>query len=216
MNCDIVSILLTNCVNQSDTSHKCDLFHVNANVWALLWLSVIGMVTADNRSTMKQKIKIAKTAYVAYLYEDRHAVILHRERHENAGSVEWAEIYERLDCATMFDGRIVFHDVNRDLRFKLACGAYEVCASEPSMENGSDNTKKRNIRVCSFTIRFKDGTELYWTRTPDEISDGLTYQPDCKEAFNPAWGETEFTWGHTHIAKVHRNAPNAVALVAVA
>ncbi len=150
------------------------------------------------------KIKIAKTAYVAYLYEDRHAVILHREHHAKAGDVEWAEIFEQLDTACQFDGRIVFHDAKRDLRFKLACEAYEVCASEPSIENGSENTKRKSLEFCSFTIRNKDGSELYWLRLPGLISDGLTYQPDCKEAFNPEWGNSVYFWGNSRIDKVWR------------
>ena len=162
------------------------------------------------------RIKIAKTAHCAYLYEDRHAVIVHKERHARAGDVEWVEIFERLDMTCQFDGRIVFHNVNRDLRFHLACNAYEVCASEPSIQNGSDNTKRQSIECCSFTIRFKDGTELYWNRIPELVSDGLTYQPDHKEPFNPEWGESTWFWGHTKIAKVHRNAPNAVPVSVVA
>jgi len=53
-------------------------------------------------------------------------------------------------------------------------------------------------------------------RMPDQILDGLTYQPDMKAAFNPAWGETEFTWGHTRIAKVWRNAPYVAAQAQIA
>jgi hypothetical protein len=121
---------------------------------------------ANPQGSRTIKIKIAKTAYVGYLYADGHAVVLHREHHSKAGEVEWAEIWEKLDTECAFEGRIVFHDVTRDLRFKLACEAHRIYANAPSLTHGSENTKRKGISVAAFTIEFKDGTELDWVRTP--------------------------------------------------
>lgn len=152
---------------------------------------------------MKQ-FKVSKTAHCGYIYSDGHVVILHKQRHPKAGEVAWVEIIERIDALCRFDGRIVFHDAGRDVRFQMAVNAVELRASLPSVENGSDNTRKRGLRLCSFTIGFKDGTELYWNRMPDLISDGLTHQPEHAEVFDPNWGQSEYFWGDTRINKIHR------------
>lgn len=161
-----------------------------------------------------KKFQIKKTAYVAYLYADGHAVIVHREKHDKAGDVEWAEIIQKVDIHCAFEGRIVFHEPKRDQRFALALSAYEVAASEPSTENGSENTRKHGMRIGSFTIRWKDSSELYWVRNPDMISDGLTYQPEVKEAFDPEWNESWSRWGSSRIAVIHRLPKPETAQVA--
>src|SRR5215831_4050565 len=109
------------------------------------------------------KFKLAKTAYCAYLHSDGHAVIIHQERHPKAGSIQWAEIIEKIDAKCRFTGRIVFHNPYRDHRFRLCLnGASEIRASLPCHENGSDRTREMGLTICSFTIEFKDGSELYW------------------------------------------------------
>jgi hypothetical protein len=150
------------------------------------------------------KIKINKSAHCGYLYADGHCVIIHQERHPKGGDIQWAEIFERVDVSCSFKGRIVFHYPNRDLRLKLACNAHTIRSSAPSVDNGSDNTRKQGLEVCSFTIEFKDGTELYWVRLPNLLSDGLTYQPDNTETFDPEWNVSKFHWGHVRINKVWR------------
>lgn len=153
---------------------------------------------------MQQRIKLAKTAYVGYIYADGHAVVLHKERHEKAGEVEWAEIWEKIDTHCAFDGRIVFHHPHYDRRLRMALEAYSLRHSVPSVDKGSENTKKHDLRVGTFTIEFKDGADLHWTIMPDIIADGITYQPDCTEVFNPEWDNGYSRWGDCRIAKVHR------------
>lgn len=150
-------------------------------------------------------MKIAKTAHCGYLYEDGHAVVIHKERHAKAGEIEWVEVWEKFDFQCGFKGRIVFHDVVTDLRFKMACEAYLVSASTPSLNNGSDNTKKHGIECGYFRIANKDGTELHWNRTPGILSDGLTYQPDNTDTFAQIVDNGLVLWCGKRIAKVHRH-----------
>jgi hypothetical protein len=145
------------------------------------------------------KIKIAKTAYVAYLYADRHLLILHREAHSKAGEVEWAEVWECIDADCGFKGRIVFHAPYQDRRLALACQAKRVGCGFPSLDKGSENTKRHGIPVGYFLLDFADGSNLYWNYLPDLISDGLTYQPDTVEEFNPEAAH----WGRVRIARIY-------------
>lgn len=163
------------------------------------------------------KIKIAKTAECAYVHSDGHVVIIHREKHPRAGEVEWAEIIEKIDTHCSFDGRIVFHHPRYDRRLQLALEAYGISCNVPCLENGSDNSKRKGIEVGHFEIQFKDGVNLSWITMPGTISDDLTYQPDCKDVFNPEWFIGQ-TWGHSaRIGKIHRlpkqveNQPSEIA-----
>lgn len=156
-----------------------------------------------------KSIKLAKTAHCVYLYASRMAVVVHTDvfKHPIAGRKEftWVDIYEKLDVACCFSGRIVFHSPNYDPKAELALNAYQVETSEPSTESGSENTKNQKIRVCSLTIYPKrDSKGFYWIRTPDLISDGMTYQPEVDEAFNPEWFEGG-QWGLHTIGKIYRH-----------
>ena len=146
--------------------------------------------------------KLPKTAHCAYIYEDGHAVVIHQQRHDKAGDVEWAVVYEKLDIHCQFTGRIVFHHLRYDRLFQEAANAYSLRASTPSVESGSENTKRMGIRVGNLTVESKDGKSLYWTLMPDLISNGITYQPECKESFSDLEGK--YFFGSTRIAEMHR------------
>lgn len=153
----------------------------------------------------RSTIKLAKTAYVGYIYADGHAVIIHKEHHAKAGDIEWVEIFEKIDTFCNFSGRIVFHHPNYDARLHLALNAYAIRCAEPSTESGSENTKRQGIRIGYFEIesRTKDSRHtLSWVRTPDLISDGLTYQPEDTEVFADI--ADKYTWGMNRIDVIHR------------
>lgn len=150
-------------------------------------------------------IKLAKTVRCVYLYADKHAVLVHEERVKGV-SFQHVEIIERLDVSCAFQGRIVFHYPYYDSKAELALNAYQVCMSEASTEQGSENTKKAGIRIGSFTIyakHDKGAKSLHWTRVPDLISDGLTYQPENTDIFNAEMHEGG-QWGTHTISKIHR------------
>lgn len=149
------------------------------------------------------RIKLSKTASHGYIYADGHAVIIHKEDHPKAGEVEWAEIWEKIDTHCNFEGRLVFHHPKYDGRLQLALNAYELRCTEPSLEGGSENTKRHNIQVQHFEIGSKDTRmTLSWTLFPELISDGITYQPEAKEVFSDLDGK--YHWGMTRIDQVHR------------
>ena len=150
------------------------------------------------------KLKILKTAAAGYIYSDGHAVIVHREHHPRVGEVEWVEVFEKIPAAVRFTGRIVFSHPDKDRRFRLAWDAREICASTPSTNHGSENTKKLGLNVGSFSLNFADGTDLYWITMPDVIHNGLTYQPDNRDTFDATWEAGCSRWCGHRINIIHR------------
>lgn len=162
-----------------------------------------GIKSATTEDMNRTHIKFnSKTAYCGYIYADGHAVLLHQESHPKAGEVQWAEIWEKLPVRCDFVGRIVFHNPRHDMRLALAVNAERIRATEPSIDHGSENTKRHNLRVASFEIDVKDGSYLHWTMLPDLISSGITYQPECVETFASLDGK--YHWGSTRIDVTHR------------
>lgn len=139
----------------------------------------------------------------AYLYADGHLVLNYEKQDRDAGSVEWCEIHEKpypkLSCS--FEGRIVLHRYTCDGILWLLKSAVEIRLSKPSTEIGSENSKKRGLAYGSMTIRLASGADLHWSFFPDIISDGVTYQPDCKEAFADI---TTGIWGSMSIGRIVR------------
>ena len=148
-------------------------------------------------------MKLAKTAHCGYIYEDGHAVVVHQENHSKAGHVEWVEVYEKIPGHCSFKGRIVFHHMHYDRLFRMAMEAQNIRCSTASTENGSENTKKLGLRIGNLSLEFKDGGNLYWTLLPDILSNGITYQPEFTESFNPEWKSGYACWGDKRITKVH-------------
>lgn len=160
------------------------------------------------------KPKLLKTAHCGYIYADGHAVILHESKHPQAGTVQWVEIFEKLDTHCNFEGRIVFHHPHYDRKLRLALEAYALRVSKPSLENGSENTRHLGLRIGTFTVEFKDGAHLWWNLMPDVLSDGLTYQPDHFEAFNPEWVAGCSHWWDKRIHTIHRRVTEPLAAAA--
>ena len=147
-----------------------------------------------------------KTCTCLYLYADGHAVACYEKRDPEAGRVEYVEIYERIVAERSFlgfKGRIVFHD--GDAFLPLLKGARHVTAAEPTIDRGSDATKRKGIPVGSLAILPAKGGELRWNLIPDVLSSGITYdegQWEYTETFNP----DVTTWGDRNVAKIHRSA----------
>lgn len=155
--------------------------------------------------TPKLNVKLGQSAYCAYLYADGHLVIIHEENHPKAGSVQWAEIYERIPANCNFKGRLVFHSPKHDRKLAECINARQITAKEASIDAGSDNTKRKGIAVGSFCIDYHDGTGLWWSTMPDLLSFGVTYQPDVTEAFTEFDDpDKRYHWGNTRINAIHR------------
>lgn len=148
-----------------------------------------------------------KTCACLYLYADGHAVACYEKHDREAGRVEYVEIYERIVAARSFlgfKGRIVFHDGEAFL--PLLKGARHVTAESPTVDRGSEATKRRGIAVGGVSILPAKGGELRWHLIPDVLSSGITYDEAQKgygEPFNPDASH----WGDRHIGKIHRSAP---------
>ena len=147
-----------------------------------------------------------KTCTCLYLYADGHAVACYEKRDPEAGRVEYVEIYEKIVAARSFlgfHGRVVFHDGEAFL--PLLKGARHVTAEPPTIDRGSDATKRKGIAVGGVSILPAKGGELRWHLIPDVLSSGLTYdeaQMGYGETFDP--GATR--WGERNVGKIHRSA----------
>lgn len=132
-----------------------------------------------------------------YLYADGHAVISRYEKTKRAGSVEFVEIYEKYGPKCQFDGRIVFY--SRSGLGQHVKKAKEILATIPSLENGSDATRKAGIMVGSIFLGFgpAEGFRIY--DFPGLLSASYTYQPDVIEAYSPHLER----WGDARVHRIH-------------
>jgi hypothetical protein len=119
---------------------------------------------------------ILKTVRAGYLYSNGKLVLVHEESHPKAGTVEWVTIHDTtIGCE--FHGRIVLH---RRGVVRLTLQALRVHATETSVENGSENTRKRNLAIghVSLTLGPSAYTDAVYIPIVDGLSGDWTYQPD--------------------------------------
>ena len=97
---------------------------------------------------------ILKHADHLYLYADGHAVVVHSKDDRQAGKVQWVTLHESIDVRAMFPngkGRII---ASGPASMAMLLAAIAVRPSEPSLYNGSEITKKRDIAVANFAFNF--------------------------------------------------------------
>ena len=139
---------------------------------------------------MKIKPSEIKTCRTAYLYHDGHMVLIHEKRDKDAGSVEWATIYENIGIDVNFEpGRLIINPAVLPFLLK----AKRVTVSNPSEKNGSDNTRKRGIEV--ETIGLYNGNDRPWfiSNFPGLISSDIYFNTNDTDTFKPDlyhWGDT--------------------------
>ncbi len=140
----------------------------------------------------------------AYLYADGHAVIIHEQTVNLGGkheTLEYAVIHEKWTNAHLsFQGRLCLGRYEASVFMRLAKEAIQIRASVPSVESGSDNTRKLGIAVGSLSFEFRNGEHIHWTVMPDLISGPFTYQPDHNETFDPE----RTNWGMCKVTKIIR------------
>lgn len=159
-----------------------------------------------NSSSSSRKICIC-----LYLYADGHAVACYEKYDREAGRVEYVEIYERIVAERSFlgfKGRIVFHDGEAFL--PLLKGARHVTAQAPTVDRGSDATKRRGIAVGGVSILPAKGGELRWHLIPDVLSSGITYD-EAQEGYGAAFDPGATRWSERNVGKIHRSAPPVAA-----
>lgn len=159
---------------------------------------------------MKKELKCT------YLFADGHAVQVFTKRDPDAGDIDFAEITEKFTDAKLdFDGRLIF-GWGRGEMARLAQRATRISAKMPSIDNGSESTKKIGQPVGSLHFYFGGdwGHALYFSDMPGLISGDYTYQGGAgyAEVFNPELA----TWGSCRVARIHRVREALAALAAAA
>lgn len=140
------------------------------------------------KNTTKISEKTIKTADAAYLYAAGKLVIVHEITHPKLGRSRYVTLHD-VPKQTGFSGRIILHSRGavRLAVFAFARTNMAVTASVASRENGSENTKTKDIAVghVSFYLgpRYSDAVTFY--EMPGLLSGNFTYQPDV------AWAEPE-------------------------
>lgn len=153
------------------------------------------------------KSSSCKTCTCLYLFADGHAVACYEKRDPDAGRVEYVEIYERLVAERSFlgfKGRIVFHDGEAFLH--LLKRARHVTAEVPTIDRGSNVTKRKGIAVGSLAILPAKGGELRWNLIPDVLSSGITYD-EAQMGYGEPFNRDVTRWGDRPVGKIHYATP---------
>lgn len=143
-----------------------------------------------------------------YLFPDGHAVQVFEKHDPDAGLVQFVEVHERFTAARLdFTGRIIFGRHNGGLADVVRRLATGIRATAPSVDQGSEATRKAGIYLGTLTVETKGGA-IYFHEFPALLSGEYTYQPGATyaEKFNPDMS----SWADHRVAKVHR-IPVAVA-----
>jgi hypothetical protein len=137
-----------------------------------------------------------------YLYEDRHAIAVYEKYDADAARyIKFAELHEKFvpdNFSMNFKGRLIIDGYYRSIIDIIKRGeGLEI--REPSINRGSDKTRRLNIAVGRIVIYTNKG-EIVFNHMPDILGDGFTYQPDVTEVYNPHMT----SWCDYNIAKIHR------------
>lgn len=148
--------------------------------------------------------KITREPYCQYIYTDGTLIELFEERRAGVEIGQSADVtlghcqlslykhdggesYRKRDVA----GRIVLHRGHGGFAVLAKGGKIE--AVMPSLQNGSENTRKRGIEVQHVTLETAKKQKLEWAETPAIISGQFTLQEmDAQDTetlkFGHVWG----------------------------
>jgi len=125
----------------------------------------------------------------AYLYEDGQVLCIFERTVKDIGKrTEYAKLATKRSVRPNFRGRIVFHQPALLLAISLMKDA-AITINVPSVERGSDNSKKRGLAVNDLIVNSADG---YFSivMIPDVLSSGITYQPEAQfKLINDKYGD---------------------------
>lgn len=138
---------------------------------------------------MKLSEKLLKTVEHGYLYANGKLVLIHRQSHKQAGSVEWVTIHDASDIRRTFGGRLVLH--NRGA-VRLIAAARSVRAQPPALEHGSENTKRLGIAYGYVSVALaadEYSDTVHFPVFANLVSGDFTPQPenDWTEQETPQW-----------------------------
>lgn len=152
----------------------------------------------------------------AYLYSDGSLVQLFEEYRDGVQIGQTADVtlgYCQVYLSSKLDsdwhkvsgvGRIVLHRYGSDGFLPLAKGG-RIEATSPSVHNGSQNTKERNIEVQYVKLTTKQGLLLSWSDATSVLSSQFTVQvgasflSDVSKLYvgSPLWSDYD-----THVMKI--------------
>lgn len=156
-----------------------------------------------------------KTPDRFYLYADGHAVCVYRETITRRGQVaafEWAEVFEKWTRARCdFEGRLSFSPYSVRFFMDTARRAVVIRAKSPSLDHGSENTRKHGFPVGYLTFDLPGESNcLQLIELPGLISAQWSYCAEDREAFDP---HAE-SWGQVKISKTHPVNPEPKQIAA--
>lgn len=135
----------------------------------------------------------------AYLYGDGHAVLVYEKQDRDAGTVRFVDIVEKFGPEVLFEGRVILKGGMID----LVRSAFEVAASDPTRERGSDNTRRLDLRVGYLTVRPKKHSEpVSFVTIPDVLTENFTIQTEVHGEFGD--DSERATWDDMPVRKVIR------------
>lgn len=144
---------------------------------------------------MKLAERLWKTVQLGYLYGNGKLVLVHRENHKEAGTVEWCTIHDASSIKRAFTGRLVLH--NRGT-VRLVLTARRIKAQAPALEHGSPNCKRLAVPYGYVSLQF--GADEYYDSVSYPVFTNLvggdfTVQPDND------WAEpSTYRWAGYRIA----------------
>jgi hypothetical protein len=144
---------------------------------------------------MKLSERLLKTVQTGYIYGNGKLVLVHREDHKEAGTVEWCTIHDASKIKRSFQGRLVLH--NRGT-VRLVLSALAIRAAAPALEHGSPNCKKLGVPYGYVSLQF--GADEYYDSVSypvfiNLVGGDFTVQPEAD------WQEpSTYRWGSYRIA----------------
>lgn len=150
-----------------------------------------------------------KHARTGYLYPDGHLVLVHekpRRGYVRPSSHEWVTIHERAVSVRFTEGRIIFSAG----ALPLLLHSEVIDAKAPTLEGGSDNSRKAGVAVGHVEFRLKGTPEGFRTfavhLVPGMISGDLHYQSERTDLgeFKETWEEARLAtrWADYEVARV--------------
>ena len=124
---------------------------------------------------MKLNLKHLKKARVGYLYPDGHFTLIHEKKDKDAGIIEWKTVFKTIDITVTMPDNNGYLVIDREL-LPFLININRIRVGKVSIENGSNNTREKNIAIQNVTFWTK-GSDYGFTFTlfPNLISSDIRH-----------------------------------------
>lgn len=141
------------------------------------------------------KKSLLKTVRVAYLHPDGHLVLWHETKNRQGITTEWVTLHKQFPIPFIMrdKGRLI---IGKEA-LPMMLSAQDGWASAAKLENGSEATKEKGLRVGTLALNFGNGC-VFINLLPGVISFDVDYQTDCPAE---TWADVEdkYTWSTMQI-----------------